>query len=189
VMTCAIGHGLTRGVAHRSARTRLLAAGAASWMSVLAAALATSLELWLSGTARLAVVIPAMVGLHAIIGLGEALITVAALAFILKTRPDLLDLGRTASRDGPGWIAAGFVITALTLLLAPIASNDPDGLERVAKDLGLLPAPSSAWAPFAGYGFPGVPGDGAAPLMAGLLGVLVVGTIIFIASRALRQRR
>ena len=44
----------------------------------MTAALATSLELWLSGTARLDIVVPAMLFVHALIGIGEALITVAA---------------------------------------------------------------------------------------------------------------
>ena len=34
---------------------------------------------------------PAMLGVHSLIGIGEALITVAALAFIMKTRPDVLE--------------------------------------------------------------------------------------------------
>jgi cobalt/nickel transport system permease protein len=59
---------------------------------VVAAAVAISLELTVSGTSPLEVVLPAMVGTHVLIGIGEALITVAALAFIGATRPDLLRL-------------------------------------------------------------------------------------------------
>jgi cobalt/nickel transport system permease protein len=73
-------------------RGRLPAAGVAAWASVVAAAVAISLELTVSGTSPLEVVLPAMVGTHVLIGIGEALITVAALAFIGATRPDLLRL-------------------------------------------------------------------------------------------------
>jgi cobalt/nickel transport system permease protein len=73
-------------------RARLPAAGIAAWVSVVAAAVAISLELAISGTSPLEIVLPAMVGTHALIGIGEAVITVATLAFIQTTRPDLLRL-------------------------------------------------------------------------------------------------
>jgi cobalt/nickel transport system permease protein len=73
-------------------RRRLPAAAIAAWVSVEAAAVAISLELAVSGTSPLELVLPAMVGVHLFIGIGEALITVAALAFIAATRRDLLEL-------------------------------------------------------------------------------------------------
>jgi cobalt/nickel transport system permease protein len=73
-------------------RARLPAAAIAAWVSVVAAAVAMSLELAVSGTSPLELVLPAMVGVHLFIGIGEALITVAALAFIAGTRRDLLEL-------------------------------------------------------------------------------------------------
>jgi len=72
-------------------RRRLPAAGIAAWTSVVAGAAAISVQLVASGVAPLGV-LPIMVGAHALIGIGEALITVAALAFIAKTRADLLRL-------------------------------------------------------------------------------------------------
>ena len=53
-----------------------------------------------SGTSPAEVVLPAMVGVHVFIGIGEALITAAALAFIAATRQDLLDLRPTGR---PAW--------------------------------------------------------------------------------------
>lgn len=64
----------------------------AGWLSVVLAALAASVELGLSGTAQWQVVLPAMGGVHALIGIGEGLITTAVLAFLRVTRPDLLAL-------------------------------------------------------------------------------------------------
>jgi cobalt/nickel transport system permease protein len=74
------------------ARGRLPAAGMASWVAVVAGAAATALELGVSGVTPLQVALPAMVGVHVVIGIGEALITVAALAFIGATRADLFRL-------------------------------------------------------------------------------------------------
>jgi cobalt/nickel transport system permease protein len=79
------------------ARGRLPAAGIAAWASVVAGSAAMAIELAISGVTPLALALPAMVGVHALIGIGEALITVAALAFIGTTRADLFrlrDLGR-----------------------------------------------------------------------------------------------
>ena len=55
---------------------------AAGWLSVFIAALATALELALSGTSPANIAIPAMGGIHALIGIGEGLITAGALAVI-----------------------------------------------------------------------------------------------------------
>jgi len=84
-------------------RGRLPAAAIAAWASVVAAAVAMSLELAVSGTSPLELVLPAMVGVHVVIGIGEAAITVAALAFIAATRRDLLDL----RHRGEARLAAG----------------------------------------------------------------------------------
>jgi len=73
-------------------RARVPAAGVAAWLSVFAAAGAMALELSLSGTTDLVVALTAMLSVHALIGIGEALITMAALAFIQVTRPDLFGL-------------------------------------------------------------------------------------------------
>jgi cobalt/nickel transport system permease protein len=73
-------------------RARIPASGIAGWLSVMGAAAMMSLELVLSGTIPAELVFPAMLGTHALIGVGEALITASAIAFIARTRPDLLDL-------------------------------------------------------------------------------------------------
>lgn len=73
-------------------RGRIPAAAMAAWVSVVAGSASMSLQLALSGTSPLEVVLPAMVGVHVLIGIGEALITAAAIGFIATTRRDLLDL-------------------------------------------------------------------------------------------------
>jgi cobalt/nickel transport system permease protein len=73
-------------------RARIPAAGIAAWVAVVVGAAATALELALSGTTVLEIALPTMVGIHALIGVGEALITMGALAFIAATRSDLFAL-------------------------------------------------------------------------------------------------
>lgn len=73
-------------------RGRIPAAAVASWVAVVGGALAMALQLGVSGTVPVGVTLPAMLGVHALIGIGEALITAAALGFIAATRADLLEL-------------------------------------------------------------------------------------------------
>jgi cobalt/nickel transport system permease protein len=70
---------------------RIGTAFAAAWVSVMAAATLTSFQLALSGTSDLDVALPAMLGVHALIGIGEGLITAAAVAFVSSAQPDLLE--------------------------------------------------------------------------------------------------
>jgi len=80
------------GVLGGEERARMPAAAIAAWASVVAGAVCMAVELAVSGTTPLQLALPAMVGVHAVIGVGEALITVAALSFIAATRSDLLRL-------------------------------------------------------------------------------------------------
>lgn len=185
LLTSAIGFGLYRSTQGRQRKLKLGVAGFAAWLSVMAGALATSLQLWLSGTARLDIVLPAMLGIHAVIGIGETLITVAALAFIFRTRPDLLEQTEGPARGGRGWIVVGALISLIVLILSPLASTDPDGLERVASDLGFLSQGTEA--PFkilSNYSFP-ILGEGAlSTIVAGLIGILVVAAIVILITRS-----
>jgi cobalt/nickel transport system permease protein len=67
---------------------------AAAWLSVFIASLVAAAELAISGTSPWLVALPAMGLVHALIGIGEGLITVGVLAFLRVARPDLLVLGQ-----------------------------------------------------------------------------------------------
>jgi cobalt/nickel transport system permease protein len=90
------------GVLGGEERGRIPAAAIAGWASVVAGATMMSLELAVSGTSPLEIVLPTMLGVHAVIGIGEALITAAAVGFIATTRRDLLNLrpDRAARMEG-----------------------------------------------------------------------------------------
>jgi cobalt/nickel transport system permease protein len=75
----------------RSRGTFLAATAASSWISIMLAATAISALLALSGTIPFPTVLPAMLGVHALIGIGEAVITTVAVAAVLVSRPDLID--------------------------------------------------------------------------------------------------
>lgn len=62
----------------------------AAWSSIILGAAAASLELALSGVIPLAVVLPPMLGWHALIGIGEGLITAGVMRYLFQTRRDLL---------------------------------------------------------------------------------------------------
>jgi cobalt/nickel transport system permease protein len=89
------GYAVYRGLARvlgGEDRARIPAAGVAAWAAVVAGAALMAIELAVSGFTPLQITLPAMLATHALIGVGEALITMAALGFIAVTRADLLRL-------------------------------------------------------------------------------------------------
>ncbi len=68
----------------------MASAGIAAWFSVVAASSVCAIELAISGTSPLIIALPAMAGVHVLIGIGEAIITCLVLSFVLKVRPDLI---------------------------------------------------------------------------------------------------
>jgi cobalt/nickel transport system permease protein len=189
LITAAIGYGLYRGVSQSSRGTKLAVAGVAAWLSVMAGALATSLQLWLSGTSNLQTVVIAMLGVHALIGIGEALITVAALGFIFQTRPDLLDEKSVTAQGGRGWVVAGVIISLAVVLLSPLASAFPDGLERVAEDMGFIgTAQDAPYQILPDYTVPFLGETALSTIVAGLIGALVVLGLMILAGRSLQKK-
>lgn len=188
LITVAIGYGLYRGVSTRSRSLKLTVAGIAAWLSVMAGALFTSLQLWLSGTSQLQIVIPAMLTVHALIGVGEALITVAALSFILQTRPDLIGENSASAKGSRGWVVAGIAIALLVVLLSPLASADPDGLNRVATDLGFIASAQARSGPLAGYSVPFFESISLSKIAAGGIGLAVVAAVVVLFSQGMKAK-
>jgi len=189
VLTAVISFGLYRSVIGKSKGLRLAVAGIGAWLSTIAAALVTSLQLWLSGTSQLQIVLLPMLGVHVLIGIGEAIITVAALAFLERTRPDLLNEKATSEKGGRGWVVGGVLVSLVAVLLSPLASSNPDGLERVAEDMGFLHLGQSA--PFQILPDYTVPFLGQTPLstiVAGAVGALVVLGLMIVIGQSLRKR-
>lgn len=79
-------------MAKRSGEKAALLASVAvfSWFSVVLASTACAFELAISGTVPLGTVLPAMVGVHVLIGIGEAIITTVVVSVVLQVRPDLV---------------------------------------------------------------------------------------------------
>jgi len=67
----------------------VIGAAVAAWTSVMVGSLLCAIQLAISGTVPLTVALAAMATWHVIIGIGEAVITVIALSFIWRTRPDM----------------------------------------------------------------------------------------------------
>ncbi len=148
---------------------------AAAWLSIVVAALACALELALSGTSPANISVPAMGGIHMLIGVGEGLITVGALAFLYAARRDLLHMGETAPKGSAAVWIFGLGIAALLAILSPLASAHPDGLEWVAEQKGFL---ETGRAPLYNiipdYIFPGISNRALATIAAGVIGALIV---------------
>ena len=175
----------------------LIAAMAAAWFSVLLASGACAIELAASGHGdRFLTILAWMALVHAIIGLGEALITGAVVRFLLVRRPDLFDepdlSGEryyAAKNWGQSMIGGLAVALAIAVFLAPFAYDRPDGLSYVGEKLGFLredPSPEIP-APLPDYQLPiaGAAHVKIATAAAGLVGTLVVFSIAWVMARIL----
>jgi cobalt/nickel transport system permease protein len=161
----------------------------AAWLSVEAAALATAFELAISGTSPANIAIAAMGGIHALIGIGEGLITVGALAFLYASRRDLLKAGEVVPAHGNFVWAIGLALAMLLAIASPLASSHPDGLEWVAEQNGFLEsAKSPLYKIVPDYLFPGVSNTTLATILAGIIGVLLV-FVVAIAVAMMRRRK
>ena len=118
-----------------SQRRLPLAAGIAAAVSVVVAALACAIELALSGTAPASIVLPTMTGVHILIGIGEGLITGGVLTYLATARPDLLPGEEHKVR---GWLVPVVSILLISGVLSLFASAWPDGLEKVAENVGFI---------------------------------------------------
>jgi cobalt/nickel transport system permease protein len=106
VLVMGVAGALVAGLAARVLPRRrapfLAGVAVVAWLAVMAGAAATSVLLALSGTVPLGTVLPPMLGVHALIGVGEAAITVAAVGAVLTSRADLVRVLRRVPSPAPG---------------------------------------------------------------------------------------
>ena len=222
VVTVLVAYALFRGLAKLLPRTRrsvTVASFVAALVSVPAAAAVFTLLYAIGGTTDVPTgkVLTAMVGVHTLIGLGEAVITMLTVGAVVAVRPDLVFGARglraplklrvggelvdaaPAEQDEPSTgspkkLWAGGLVTALLLagFVSFYASASPDGLEKVAADKGIdrnVEEHASADSPLADYGVKGIE---TARLSGGLAGVIGVGATLAVGTGAfwvVRRRR
>ena len=140
----------------------VVSSGIAAGISVVLAASAFVVEYAVgsSGGVPVGTVLAAMVGVHALIGIGEGVIAALTVGVVLGVRPDLVcgpgSPGPADARDQAGagrwggaltvrssnlrlFLAAGLLVAVgLALVVSGFASSSPDGLEKVAEDKGFL---------------------------------------------------
>jgi cobalt/nickel transport system permease protein len=178
--------------------------GLAAWASVVMAAITFSIE-WLFGaTAPIPFdqVFTAMVGVHVLIGIGEALISALAVGAVLAARPDLVygaqDLDRAQLEESRLPRTRTFLIggVLVALLFATVVSQfavgNPDGLEAVAQDKGFVSSGTESAASgsiFAGYATEGITNENVSLAVAGIVGTIVTLAVAGGIFLVLRERR
>lgn len=168
----------------------VLAAAFAAWCSTVAAAAACAGELAASRIVEWHIALPAMVGVHMVVGIGEALITALVVAGVGRVRPELLAAsapgsGPSSFRSGVGY---GVVISlALALFGSPLASRLPDGLEHTAEALGFggRAVGTLARAPMPEYGVRWIAWSGLGTSIAAGIGTVVAFALAWGLARAL----
>jgi cobalt/nickel transport system permease protein len=166
-----------------SKRGTIFSGFCAAWLSIMLAALSVALQLAASGTSPARLAIPAMLGIHALIGIGEGLITVGALTFLLAVRPDLIQSKMHPSTSNRVVWVIGLLLALGLILAAPLASTRPDGLEWVAAQSGFIDqARAPLYELIPDYLIPGMANESFATILAGILGALIlVGLAIGVA--------
>lgn len=180
------------------------ATGLAGWGSVVMAAVAFSIE-WLFGATApvpFDTVFGSMVGVHALIGIGEGIISALAVGAVLSSRPDLVygagDLERAQlseqklARTRTFVIGGALVALVFAAVVSQFAGSDPDGLERVAEDTGLIDTAtdhSLADSVFADYATAGISNETLSLAIAGVVGTLVTLAVAYGIFYAMRERR
>ncbi|WP_406382031.1 energy-coupling factor ABC transporter permease [Streptomyces sp. NBC_01618] len=213
ITTTVVAYALFRGLARVLPRTRrsvTVASFVAALVSVPASACVFTLIYWIGGTTDIPIgkVFTAMVGVHGLIGIGEAVITALTVGAVVAVRPDLVHGARglttplklrvdgalvdapvrqpvapVAARSTRGLWATGLV-TALVLagFVSFYASASPDGLEKVAADQGIdkkTEEHAAKDSPLADYGVKDISD---ARISGGLAGVIGVGATIVVGS-------
>ena len=131
-----------------------------------------ALEIWISGNAQIFVVLGAMGFWHALIGVGEGIITAGLVAYVLQVRPDLLErvgCPREARRFAD--LAIGFAVFAVVAVgVSFLASASPDGLEFVYFEQGIgaeFEEMALVSSPLPDYVVPGLSNETLAGILAG----------------------
>lgn len=87
------------------------------------------------------------------------------------------------------WWVAGLAIALAVTLFSPLASPHPDGLERVAEDTGFIDrAQDAPYEVIPDYVSPGIANEGAATIVAGLAGTLLMFGLGYGLAWTLRRR-
>lgn len=176
-------------LARQGKARRTLAAAAASWSATVLSALSAALLLWLSGRAPLVPLVAAMGGWHALVGVGEAVITAGLVSYLANARPDLLE-GHGEERPLGG---VGVTLASLALAAAGasfLASTAPDAMERVYSGLGRpFDGTPLLTGPIPDYLLPGVPNEALAGVLAAIVGLAVTGAAVYAVAGGARGGR
>jgi len=185
-----VAYQATRRLLGEGRKSILIAGAVGGWLSMLVGAIGVGVELGISGTSPMNVAIPAMAIVHTVLGVIEAVITVGALAFISTSRPDLLAIGQRAPAQATArWVTIGLGIALLIAALSPLASPDPDGLEKVAEQQGFIArALDPLYRILPDYTIPGIGNQSASGILAVVLGTLIVFGVAYGVARTRRGR-
>jgi len=171
--------GISRALLLKRGMHSSVATAVAAWASVVVAAFAVSVELAVDGQIAFATVAPAMLTTHALIGIGEAALTLLAVMLLASTENHS---GKTQT------VAPLSAAAVIALLLSPYASGLPDGLEWVAAQYRILHESAPPFvAPLHDYAVPFVSSEALATGLAGLLGVIASFAIAWLAMRMLAR--
>jgi len=97
---------------------------------------------------------------------------------------------KTGRRSSWWWIVGLAIAALVVIVLAPLASRDPDGLEKVAEERGFIErAQDAVYNVLPDYSIPGIDDPFLSTILAGLIGVSVIFLLTVGLGRLLARRR
>lgn len=167
-----------------------LAGFAAAWISVEAGAVAAALQLAASGTLPLHLALPALTGVYALIGIVEGVVTIATLSFIRSSYPNLIQGEQASGRFSAAFVTICLAVALVIALLSPLASSAPDGLEKLAEDMGFAArASDSFFEVFPDYTVSLLEDPSYSTIVAMVIGTLLVFGVLLLLGRLLTRER
>ena len=153
----------------------------AGMISVIMSSIAFVIEYFFGGTVSVDIgsVFFAMVSSHFFIGIGEGIITALIVSLLLRVRPDMLYVSREKEPRSSFFSILGLLVLIIfsAVLITPLASSSPDGLEDVASRFDFE-SQNNILILLDGYLIPGVNNNFVSVILSGILGIIVVGLIM-----------
>lgn len=158
-----------------------VALGVAAFFSVLAGAFACSVEVAVSGAVAFNKVLPAMMFVHTLIGLGEVVLTVSVV-YALNA------YGYFSKENEKSFAIGASVLAMIAAFISPLASGFPDGLEWVVQKLSFIEFSGlEVPAMFSNYQAAFINNSAISTILAGIAGIFIAFGFTFAIGKLLKD--
>lgn len=178
---------------HKNRTKYLLGAFISAFSAVVAASFMAATELTISGTTTYATSLPPILFWHILIGIGEGLMTVFIISYLIQVDFPLDEMHEEESlvnvvRESNKPLIGIGVLLLLLSILALFASSSPDGLAFVGEHLGFDEGSSFSAGLADNYSFLGMDSI-IGTILSALLGIVIISGLLVLPTFYLKERQ